>query len=306
MEFLFLNFVLAHDDIIYNELKKPEEEKVVLPLDEDRPGMGQFYGLRCDRYFANVTVRDEHFKTKRHKKRFMEGVRLPVFKSTKGLDSVLVVNEEAYHNCNKTNPKEALEDGNSIFKFKRLGLFFFISGHDEKCRNGQKLIIIVMAVSHHDHVVRSTNTAPTPALVVVAMAPSAMLQGFDGHGIRKLSSKVSNLGGLLCTEVTNDTSEGHEDIVVIGIVSREGYFEDAAELYFKANVSITGYSKKKKGKEKDQDHHHHNENEYESEHELEDEDEHEIEEEDEFELEDEKPTKSSWMTKTNEINVLMF
>lgn len=110
-----------------------------------------------------------------------------VFKYTKGLDSVLVVNEEAYHNCNKTNPKEALEDGNSVFKFKRSGPFFFISGHDDKCKNGQKLIIIVMAVSHHDHVVHSTNNAPTPAPVPtpgVAMAPSAMLQGFDGHGIR--------------------------------------------------------------------------------------------------------------------------
>ncbi|GJS70245.1 hypothetical protein Tco_0703086 [Tanacetum coccineum] len=62
--------------------------------------------------------------------------------------------------------------------------FFFISGNDKKCKNGQKPIIIVMVVSHHDHIVHSTNTAPTPALVGVAMAPSAMLQGFDGHGIR--------------------------------------------------------------------------------------------------------------------------
>lgn len=62
-------FQVKGDDIVYNELKKPEEEKVALPLDEDRPGMGQFYCLHCDRYFANVTVRDEHFKTKRHKKR---------------------------------------------------------------------------------------------------------------------------------------------------------------------------------------------------------------------------------------------
>ncbi|XP_061964370.1 uncharacterized protein LOC133688775 [Populus nigra] len=43
--------------------------KSILPLDEDLPGMGQYYCLHCDRYFANVTVRDEHFKTKRHKKR---------------------------------------------------------------------------------------------------------------------------------------------------------------------------------------------------------------------------------------------
>uniref|UniRef100_A0A251S2D3 Putative zinc finger, U1-type, Zinc finger, C2H2, Zinc finger, double-stranded RNA binding protein n=2 Tax=Helianthus annuus TaxID=4232 RepID=A0A251S2D3_HELAN len=30
--------------------------------------MGQYYCLHCDRYFANVAVRDEHSKTKRHKK----------------------------------------------------------------------------------------------------------------------------------------------------------------------------------------------------------------------------------------------
>nr|GEU50864.1 uncharacterized mitochondrial protein AtMg00810-like [Tanacetum cinerariifolium] len=91
---------------------------------------------------------------------------------------ILVVNEDAYHNCNKTNPKEALEYGNFVFKLKRSGLFFFISGHDNKCKNGEKLIIIVMAVSHHDHVVHSTNTAPTPAPVGVEMAPSLTFQEY--------------------------------------------------------------------------------------------------------------------------------
>ncbi|GJZ01028.1 early nodulin-like protein 1 [Tanacetum coccineum] len=42
-----------------------------------------------------------------------------VFKYTKGLDSVLVVNEEAYHSCNKTNPKEALEDAVRLQGFLR-------------------------------------------------------------------------------------------------------------------------------------------------------------------------------------------
>nr|POF08508.1 zinc finger protein 593 [Quercus suber] len=55
--------------MVYDQLKKPDEEKKPLPVDEDLPGMGQYYCLHCDRYFANVAVRDEHFKTKRHKKR---------------------------------------------------------------------------------------------------------------------------------------------------------------------------------------------------------------------------------------------
>uniref|UniRef100_A0A6N2KWM9 C2H2-type domain-containing protein n=1 Tax=Salix viminalis TaxID=40686 RepID=A0A6N2KWM9_SALVM len=60
----------SRDDAVYEELQKPDGEmKSTLPLDEDLPGMGQYYCLHCDRYFANVTVRDEHFKTKRHRKR---------------------------------------------------------------------------------------------------------------------------------------------------------------------------------------------------------------------------------------------
>ncbi|KAK3043066.1 hypothetical protein RJ639_002634 [Escallonia herrerae] len=50
-------------------LQKPAGKMNQLPVDEDLPGMGQYYCLHCDRYFANVAVRDEHFKTKRHKKR---------------------------------------------------------------------------------------------------------------------------------------------------------------------------------------------------------------------------------------------
>ncbi|KAI3878092.1 hypothetical protein MKW98_003032 [Papaver atlanticum] len=68
-------FETKGDDTVYSELRKPEAEKPVLPLDDDLPGMGQFYCLHCDRYFANVSVRDDHFNTKKHKKRvkFMKG-----------------------------------------------------------------------------------------------------------------------------------------------------------------------------------------------------------------------------------------
>ncbi|XP_050226633.1 uncharacterized protein LOC126676466 [Mercurialis annua] len=62
-------FELKGDDMVYDELHKGDTEKKALPIDEDLPGMGQFYCLHCDRYFANVTVRDDHFKSKRHRKR---------------------------------------------------------------------------------------------------------------------------------------------------------------------------------------------------------------------------------------------
>ncbi|GMP84926.1 hypothetical protein CsSME_00038265 [Camellia sinensis var. sinensis] len=62
-------FELKGDDAVYEELRKPDDEKKPLPVDEDLPGMGQYYCIHCDRYFASVAVRDEHFKTKRHRKR---------------------------------------------------------------------------------------------------------------------------------------------------------------------------------------------------------------------------------------------
>ncbi|CAN8316758.1 unnamed protein product [Cochlearia groenlandica] len=49
--------------------KTAQTETKPLKLDEDLPGMGQFYCLHCDRYFAKASVRDDHFKTKKHKKR---------------------------------------------------------------------------------------------------------------------------------------------------------------------------------------------------------------------------------------------
>ncbi|KAM1249712.1 hypothetical protein ACFX13_033143 [Malus domestica] len=55
--------------MVYDGLKKAEKGAKPLPQDQDLPGMGQYYCLHCDRYFNNALVRDDHFKTKRHKKR---------------------------------------------------------------------------------------------------------------------------------------------------------------------------------------------------------------------------------------------
>ncbi|XP_039683448.1 zinc finger protein 593 isoform X1 [Medicago truncatula] len=62
-------FLIKGDDMVYDELNKPQEDRKPLPLDEDLPGMGQHYCLHCDRFFASVAVRDEHFKTKKHRRR---------------------------------------------------------------------------------------------------------------------------------------------------------------------------------------------------------------------------------------------
>ncbi|KAG6517780.1 zinc finger C2H2 protein ECU02_0310-like [Zingiber officinale] len=68
-------FLVKGDDQVFNELLKQAEEAAAektLPLDEDLPGMGQFYCLHCDRYFAGEDVRQGHFSSKRHKKRVKE------------------------------------------------------------------------------------------------------------------------------------------------------------------------------------------------------------------------------------------
>ncbi|KAL2481364.1 zinc finger (C2H2 type) family protein [Abeliophyllum distichum] len=64
-----LTVYCLRDDAVYDELHKAEGDGKPLPVDEDLPGMGQYYCLHCDRYFADVTVRDEHFKTKKHRRR---------------------------------------------------------------------------------------------------------------------------------------------------------------------------------------------------------------------------------------------
>ncbi|KAJ0439586.1 hypothetical protein HanHA300_Chr16g0627001 [Helianthus annuus] len=46
--FCFFNCVFSRDDAVYDELKKPDDEKTPLPLDEDLPGMGQYYCLHCE------------------------------------------------------------------------------------------------------------------------------------------------------------------------------------------------------------------------------------------------------------------
>ncbi|KAL0301192.1 UNVERIFIED_CONTAM: Early nodulin-like protein 2 [Sesamum radiatum] len=69
-----------------------------------------------------------------------------LFKYEKGSDSVLLVNKDNYDNCNTGNPILKLDDGDSLFKLDRSGPFFFISGNKANCDQGQKLIIVVLAV----------------------------------------------------------------------------------------------------------------------------------------------------------------
>ena len=57
-------------DQIVNDL---EPQNIVkfnnLEIDEDLPGLGQFYCIFCSKYFINKNVLENHYKTKEHKKR---------------------------------------------------------------------------------------------------------------------------------------------------------------------------------------------------------------------------------------------
>lgn len=68
-------------------------------------------------------------------------------------DSVMVVSEEEYEKCKSTRPLFFGNNGNTIFKFERPGLFYFISGVSGHCTRGQKLIIKVLDIEP---------TAPSP------------------------------------------------------------------------------------------------------------------------------------------------
>lgn len=90
-----------------------------------------------------------------------------MFKYERGMDSVLEVEKDDFDNCNTSNPKTKMEDGNSIFKFDRSGPFYFITGNKTNCDKGQKLIVVVLAV-------RTPPLAPPPAAHAPVAKPPGM------------------------------------------------------------------------------------------------------------------------------------
>ncbi|KAF5460984.1 hypothetical protein F2P56_020815 [Juglans regia] len=85
-----------------------------------------------------------------------------VFKYKKGTDSVLVVNKDDYDKCNTKNPIKKLEDGDSEFNLDRSGPFFFISGNEQNCEKGQKLIVTVLSVRHNNKYPPPSSPTPLP------------------------------------------------------------------------------------------------------------------------------------------------
>lgn len=59
---------------------------------------------------------------------------------------MLLVDQNDYDNCNNNSPIQKWDDGGTAFTFNRSGLFFFISGQDDHCQNGQKLVVLVLSL----------------------------------------------------------------------------------------------------------------------------------------------------------------
>lgn len=73
------------------------------------------------------------------------------FKYDQEFDSVHLVSKKDYNSCNPNNPIHKMDDGDSTFVFNKSGPFFFISGNVGNCQHGQKLIVVVLALTHHQH-----------------------------------------------------------------------------------------------------------------------------------------------------------
>ena len=59
-------------------------------------------------------------------------------------DSVLVVTAEEYDKCHSAHPVFFSNNGATVFKLDKPGLFYFISGVAGHCERGQKMIIKVL------------------------------------------------------------------------------------------------------------------------------------------------------------------
>ncbi|XVF54556.1 hypothetical protein PTKIN_Ptkin05aG0190400 [Pterospermum kingtungense] len=96
-------------------------------------------------------------------------------------DSVLVVTEEEYDKCQPSHPQFFSNNGDTVFKFDRPGLFYFISGVTGHCQKGQKMIIKVLEVAVPPQSQNQNSTTNTPdnskngAVEVAAVTSSTLM-----------------------------------------------------------------------------------------------------------------------------------
>ncbi|KAL6838682.1 hypothetical protein ACP4OV_031396 [Aristida adscensionis] len=94
--------------------------------------------------------------------RFQVNDRL-VFRYSPKDDAVLVVAQSQYDACNTTGPDQRLADGDSVYVLTRSGPHFFISGDAGRCRAGERLVVVVLAVRNYTPAAPSASPPPPPA-----------------------------------------------------------------------------------------------------------------------------------------------
>lgn len=89
-----------------------------------------------------------------------------VFVYPKDNDSVLEVDKNTYDTCNTSTYMKKYDDGNTVFKFTRSGVFYFISGVESNCIRNESLVILVMGNHTNRHQLSPSSPpaeAPTPS-----------------------------------------------------------------------------------------------------------------------------------------------
>lgn len=128
---------------------------------------------------------------------------------------MLVVNKEDYEKCNTKNPIGSFSDGFSVFKLDRSGPFLFISGIQEKCEKGEKLIVVVLAVrgSHGSPISPSPASGEPPA-----QTPISVPSGSPGEGSAPAPSPRSSSASGSPPLFSFTTSSGFSLGVVMALV----------------------------------------------------------------------------------------
>ncbi|KAF9666765.1 hypothetical protein SADUNF_Sadunf16G0262700 [Salix dunnii] len=90
-----------------------------------------------------------------------------------GSDSVLLVTKDDYNSCTTKNPLKTMDSGSDVFQFDKSGPYFFISGNEENCRKGQKLIVAVLS--------SGPRRAPAPGSLTPALSPEAPSPVANGY-----------------------------------------------------------------------------------------------------------------------------
>ncbi|PON61440.1 Phytocyanin domain containing protein [Parasponia andersonii] len=86
-----------------------------------------------------------------------------IFVYPSGQDSVLLVSQEDYNNCNTNNPQKKFDDGHTVYTFNKSGPHYFISGNKDNCHKNEKIVVIVLADRSNRYSNQTNAASPSPS-----------------------------------------------------------------------------------------------------------------------------------------------